>query len=59
MYAGHGTDTAPSRNAANLSTMNISPHRPSLLRPFVIGGALLAGLFECVALWRSRFFRRF
>ena len=35
--------------------MNLTEHHRRLpLRPFALGAALLRGLFEFIALWRSR-----
>ena len=34
--------------------MNLTHRRGPPLRPFALGGALLRGLFEIIALWRSR-----
>jgi hypothetical protein len=34
-------------------------HRPTVpIRPLALGGALLRGVFEFIALWRSRIGRR-
>ena len=34
--------------------MNLTHRRGPPLLPFALGGALLRGLFEIIALWRSR-----
>ena len=55
---GHRTVTALSLPRATVRRMNVMHRLAAPIRPLALGGALLRGVFEFVALWRARLGRR-